>query len=373
MRSSLAGNLSHTVLMMTAHSLSGATGIERMDTVLNNRGNRSAARWSGAGATELELTGPATDEQIRSLIVDALHPDSERLLPQLIAQGYAPHAAEMSLRLGRRNSSAATRAAPPLLGYDLTFSPPTEHLAARAPHQGTEAAQRRAHELAMASTLAWIEPISAVTRTTSTTRAAGRFATAAGTIDSTVTQVTSAGFIAATIDTDPITPADPEMSTHILISSRVHTTHGRWLAIDGRVLHSVSAAASALYDAAFRQYLLADTPANTQDGILATTADALDAGRESIDNDLSTRRTWSASRGYTRLFRSLSRAQLTTPEDLIPLADNTITSIVNVCMTDGWELFSTDRTLLATRRYLDDNTISGALTLRRLPHEHHRR
>ncbi|MGM5069191.1 relaxase domain-containing protein [Rhodococcus qingshengii] len=362
--------------MMTAHSLSGATGIERMDTVLNNHDNRSAARWSGAGAAELDLAGPATDEQIRSLIVDALHPDSERLLPQLIAQGHTPHAAQMSLRLGRRNSSAATRAAPPLLGYHLTFRPPTESLAASTPHQRTEAAQRRAHELAMASTLAWIEPVSAVTRTrtTSPTRAAGQFTTAAATNDSTVTQVTSAGFIAATIDAEPITPADPQMSTHILISSRVHTTHGRWLTIDGRVLHSIAAAASALYDAAYHQHILADTSStDTNDGALATAADALDAGRESIDNDLSTRRTWSASRGYTRLFRSLTGAHLTTPTDLIPLADNTVSSIVNACMTDGWELFSSDRTLLATRRYLDDNTVTGALTLRRLPRERHQR
>ncbi|NMM90650.1 hypothetical protein B2J88_41040 [Rhodococcus sp. SRB_17] len=423
--------------MMTLKSLSGNAGVAHLESVLKSPGRRSQPLWMGAGGAALDVSGVADDEQIRTLIVEALHPRSDLLLPELIADGHTDNAALSLLRLGRKTAAESTKR-PPLLGYDLMFAPAKSVSLALAALDNDAANElREAHRHALALTLGWLEPIGAVTRTRP---------------NNVLTQVPTTGFVAAAVETELSSAGQPQLTTHLLISNRVLEEDGRWLAIDGRALHGLASAASSLYDAALEHRLVTEygyhfvernstrgsivrdlagidtdlidrasttraftdirasldsdfgpaatagtrrkldrwamaaatkaTTATAGDDVLhavrkaladqpaaprITVAAALESGRDLVTDDLNARHTWAAARGYSRIFRALTPADLPTGSTIIALADDVMNAAVEQAMSDGWELLSGDDTLLASRLYRNAGTVTGALILRRNP------
>jgi hypothetical protein len=50
---------------------------------------------------------------------------------------------------------------------------------------------------------------------------------------------------------------DPDLHTHVAVANKVQTLAGRWLSIDGRVLHSAKVAASETYNTSLEYHLTA--------------------------------------------------------------------------------------------------------------------
>ena len=143
-----------------------------------------------------------------------------------------------------RGSRQATTA---VAGYDLTFSPvkSVSALWASAPRE-IAAQVEAAHQAAVADTVAWLETHAAYTRL-----GAGG-----------VRQVDTGGLIGAVFTHRDSRAGDPDLHTHVAISNKVQTlgvdgAPGRWLALDGRVLHKAAVAASERYNTRLEAQLVA--------------------------------------------------------------------------------------------------------------------
>jgi len=129
-----------------------------------------------------------------------------------------------------RASRPATTA---VAGYDLTFSPvkSVSTLWAVAPREVAEQIEA-AHQAAVTDTVRWIEEQASYTRT-----GAGG-----------VRQVDIQGLLATAFTHRDARSGDPDLHTHVAISNKVQTASGKWLALDGRVLHKATVAASERYN-----------------------------------------------------------------------------------------------------------------------------
>jgi len=143
-----------------------------------------------------------------------------------------------------RGSRQATTA---VAGYDLTFSPvkSVSALWATAPREIT-AQVEAAHHAAVADAVGWLENHAAFTRL-----GAGG-----------VRQVDTGGLIGAVFTHRDSRAGDPDLHTHVAISNKVQTLGqdgqpGRWLALDGRVLHKAAVAASERYNTRLEAQLVA--------------------------------------------------------------------------------------------------------------------
>src|SRR3954468_18100559 len=58
--------------------------------------------WSGGGARRLGVRGMVTEEQMRSLFGEGMHPNARTLQAALVATGMSEAAAGQATRLGRR-------------------------------------------------------------------------------------------------------------------------------------------------------------------------------------------------------------------------------------------------------------------------------
>ncbi len=138
-----------------------------------------------------------------------------------------------------RHSRAATTA---VAGFDLTFTPvkSVSALWAIAPREVAKEIHA-AHHAAVLDALAWLE------RDATYTRGGG---------DGGVQQLDTTGLLAATFDHRDSRAGDPDLHTHVAVSSKVRVrerhgsryTHGRWLALDGRVLYKATVTASERYN-----------------------------------------------------------------------------------------------------------------------------
>ena len=128
-------------------------------------------------------------------------------------------------------------------GFDLTFSPVKSvstlwavadpHLAGRI---------EEAHQAAVGEALAFIEQHALFTRT-------GRNG---------VRQVEVRGLVAAAFTHRDSRAGDPDLHTHVAVANKVQTVaDGRWLSIDGRILHKAVVAASETYNTALERHLAA--------------------------------------------------------------------------------------------------------------------
>jgi len=150
---------------------------------------------------------------------------------------------ELSGFIARGSRQATTAVA----GYDLTFSPvkSVSALWATAPRE-IAAQVEAAHQAAVADAVVWLENHAAFTRL-----GAGG-----------VRQVDTGGLIGAVFTHRDSRAGDPDLHTHVAISNKVQTIgqdgqSGRWLALDGRVLHKAAVAASERYNTRLEAQLVA--------------------------------------------------------------------------------------------------------------------
>ena len=247
--------------------------------------------WAGRGCRDLRVSGVVRDDQMQSLFGEGLHPDADILGPiplgrafptyskgataysksygaglQLFREQHGRGASEperKALRLtaaratlldmGRPASARNPAAVAEFLaeqrrferqavaGYDLTFSPAksVSTLWAVSGHEVRERIEE-AHRQAWQESLAYLEREAAFTRT----GAAG------------VAQIETHGLVAAAFDHRTSRSGDPDLHTHLVVSSKVLGVDGTWRSLDGRPLYAIGVTASEMYNARLEDALV---------------------------------------------------------------------------------------------------------------------
>jgi len=258
--------------------------------------------WLGCGLVNLGVAGNVSEEQMQALFGDGLHPDAEAAIRAAVAGGASPEDAVQASRLGRRfpriqpkldgwddavadayqafeaengrspeagverdlirwNIAAARVAATlhrpgtdaevathlsqmgkaarqPVAGYDLVFTPVKSVSVLWAlGDEATSQQVREAHNAAWQATVAWLETEAGVTRV-----GAGG-----------VAQVDTHGFVATAFEHRDSRTGDPNLHTHVAVSTKVQGLDGKWRSLDGRVLHALGVAASERYNTLVEQ------------------------------------------------------------------------------------------------------------------------
>jgi conjugative relaxase-like TrwC/TraI family protein len=125
-------------------------------------------------------------------------------------------------------------------GYDLTFSPVKSVSTLWAIADPQVAARiEQAHHSAVAAALRFVEDHALYTRE--------------GTGG--VRQVDVTGLVACSFTHRDSRAGDPDLHTHVAVANKVQTLAGRWLSIDGRMLHAAKVAASETYNTALEHHL----------------------------------------------------------------------------------------------------------------------
>lgn len=246
-------------------------------------------RWSGGGLAALGLAGEVSERQMLALFGHGMHPDAEAMVAEYLHEhvraGMSPEqldrlaeAARKAATLGRafpvyeplspfqgrvaarletieqetkravneaerakvrREESHRVRAA--VAGFDLVFTPvkSASVLWALDERAWVRDAVKAAHDAARDQALALAERHAALTRRG----------------DSGQAQITTHGLIAAAFDHHDSRLGDPNLHTHVAVSSKVLGTDGQWSALDARVLYRIGVAASERYNTAFEQEL----------------------------------------------------------------------------------------------------------------------
>ncbi|MDR7381221.1 MobF family relaxase [Promicromonospora iranensis] len=268
-------------------------------------------QWVGTGLEQLGVSGQVLEKQMKSLFGQGRHPDAERLEVEALARGMSKQDAARVGALGRAfpefkarpddGYTAALEAAfaafaaendrPPeagverdlirwnvaralaqrehtdkggsgelsdadvtrwmakrgqqprkaVAGYDLVFTPSKSiSVLWGLGHSATREAITSAHTQAWKETLAWIEAEGALTR-----------GGAGG-----VRQIDTHGLTAVAFDHLDSRAGDPNLHTHVAVSTKVLGMDGIWRALDGRVLYSLGAAASERYNTRIEQLLV---------------------------------------------------------------------------------------------------------------------
>ena len=162
--------------------------------------HRRSSAWAGKGAAELGLDGPVDPEAFRAVLAGEVPDGSGKRLGRIAKDGSRVH------RPGR----------------DLTFSAPKSvSLAALA---GGDARVVKAHDRAVARTLAWVEGNAAETRLRDPET--GRMVRAGN-------QKT----VAATFRHDTSRNLDPQLHTHAVLANMVKGGDGKWRAMANEALY----------------------------------------------------------------------------------------------------------------------------------------
>ncbi|QIS43578.1 relaxase domain-containing protein (plasmid) [Clavibacter capsici] len=257
-------------------------------------------RWMGRGADLMGVSGTVTEEQMKALYGEGLHPDADRIIADALAEGVSAKEAQQRAKLGR--SYYAYRAGPATLqgriqaGYD-TFQRLNGHEAdaeerrlirAREGAQafrdakGREPADKeelgkfitaatRPDQAAVAGFDLVCSPSKSVsvlwalgdTETRKAIEAAQEqavrdtigylereaIATRAGTNG--VAQIEVEGGIAATVFRHyDSRNGDPQLHDHVVVANKVKGVDGKWRTIDSKLLHRMNVPASEFYNAA---------------------------------------------------------------------------------------------------------------------------
>ena len=249
-------------------------------------------RWTGRGAPLLGLAGRTVAEgQMRGLFGLGAHPDMDAIVDAHIDERWRPWMtgerwdrlvgeAIRSATLGRQfpryrqldpfgdrvaarldairgeagrepteaeagrvRAREARRQRDAVAGYDLVFSPVKSAalLWAVDPRPRVQEGIAAAHAAAKDAALAVLEEHAAFTRT--------------GTDG--VAQIATRGLIAAEFEHWDSRAGDPNLHTHVAVSSKVMGIDGIWRALDGRPLHSAAVAISETYNTVFEAELTA--------------------------------------------------------------------------------------------------------------------
>jgi hypothetical protein len=250
--------------------------------------------WAGAGAGRLGVAGLVTEEQMRSLFGEGMHPNADALQAQLMAGGMAARDAIRATRLGRRfpryrlsedlrtvarrgyaeqearlgrrltdaeRLAARQRAAgreferrnarAPLdpveleslsgegsrreavAGYDLVFTPVKSVTALWG--IGSPLTRQQifeAQRVAVDDAICWLESNAALTRTGNEGEA----------------QIDTCGVTAARFDHWDSRAGDPDLHTHVAVSNKVQGPDGKWRSLDGRALFAAAVSLSERYN-----------------------------------------------------------------------------------------------------------------------------
>jgi DNA primase catalytic core len=268
-------------------------------------------QWVGSGLEQLGVSGQVLEKQMKSLFGQGRHPDADRLEVEALARGLSKQDAERTGRLGRAFPEfkarpddgyrqaleaafavfAAENDRPPeagierdlirwnvartlaqqehtekgasgelsdqdvatwlakrgqqprkaVAGYDLVFTPSKSiSVLWGLGDAATREAITKAHTQAWKETLAWIETESALTR-----------GGAGG-----VRQIDTHGLTAVAFDHLDSRAGDPNLHTHVAVSTKVLGVDGIWRALDGRVLLGLKVAASERYNTRIEQLLV---------------------------------------------------------------------------------------------------------------------
>jgi len=192
-----------------------------IDVVANSRDDYYAGRgeaaghWHGGGVAALGLSGTVEPAQYLAVMY-GLTPDGT----------------------GRLLERAQDRT---VLGWDLTFSAPKSlSLLWTVGNATTRDAVRRAHDEAVAETLAWLETEVARARR-------GHGGKVFHDVD---------GVVAAAFRHRSSRAGDPQLHTHVVVANAVRSVEdGRWTGLDSRGFYSLVATGSALYQSALRAKL----------------------------------------------------------------------------------------------------------------------
>src|SRR3984957_5894151 len=249
-------------------------------------------RWTGRGAPLLGLAGRTVAErQMRALFGLGAHPDMDAIVDAYIDERWRPwmtgerwdrlvgdairsatlgrqfpryrqldpFGERVTVRLngvrecagrepteaeaGRARAREARRQRDAVAGYDLVFSPVKSAalLWAVDPRPRVQEGIAAAHAAAKDAALAVLEEHAAFTRT--------------GTDG--VAQIATRGLIAAEFEHWDSRAGDPNLHTHVAVSSKVLGIDGIWRALDGRPLHSAAVAISETYNTVFEAELTA--------------------------------------------------------------------------------------------------------------------
>jgi conjugative relaxase-like TrwC/TraI family protein len=246
--------------------------------------------WVGRGAPLLDVSGQqVTEGQMRNLFGSGMHPDADRIISEYLdehlrgnmtdrqlakvrtdalraaTQGTAFPAYEALERFDSRvtarleqirevtgrqpteteikkiHAEESRRARAAVAGFDVVFAPVKSAalLWALDERGDVRSAVREAHEAARDSALEILETHAAYTRT-------GRGG---------IAQIETKGLIAAQFDHYDSRAGDPNLHTHIAISSKVQGVDGIWRSLDARVLYKMTVAVSEFYNTRFETEL----------------------------------------------------------------------------------------------------------------------
>ena len=284
--------------MMTLHKLTAGDGYLYLTRqvagadVPRERGQDAAAyytaqgnppgMWMGAGCEVLGLSGKVSEAQMRALFGVGQHPDAERIIRDYLRDHVRPGMseaefdnvvarAEKAARLGRPFASyrrlepfedrviarlalisqetgrAATeaevrriqreearRSRHAVAGFDLVFTPvkSVSVLWGLDTRPWVRAEIEAAHRAARDSALRLLEEHAALTRTGSSGQA----------------QIETHGLTAAVFDHADSRCGDPDLHSHVAVSTKVLGVDGVWRALDARALYRIGVAASEHYN-----------------------------------------------------------------------------------------------------------------------------
>lgn len=247
--------------------------------------------WIGRGAPVLDLAGKqVTEEQMRHLFGAGMHPNATAIIADYLAEHvtadmtdaqlarvraaavraatlgnpfpqYQPlerfdrrvagRIAAIEAQTGRPATDAearrikteeARKARTAVAGFDAVFAPVKSAALLWALDERPEvrAAVREAHEAARDSALTLLEQHAALTRT-------GRGG---------IAQIETNGLIAAVFEHRDSRAGDPNLHSHVVISSKVQGIDGKWRALDARALFRMTVAASEHYNTRFETELV---------------------------------------------------------------------------------------------------------------------
>ena len=238
--------------------------------------------WMGAGCEALGLDGEVTEAQMRALFGVGQHPDAERIIKEYLREHVRPGMTEAALdnvvtqaekaaRLGRPfpvyrrlepfgdrvaarlavisqetgrvateaelrriQREEARRSRHAVAGFDLVFTPvkSVSVLWGLDTREWVRAEIEAAHRAARDSALQLLEEHAALTRTGSAGQA----------------QIETHGLIAAVFDHADSRCGDPDLHSHVAVSTKVLGVDGVWRALDARALYRIGVAASEHYN-----------------------------------------------------------------------------------------------------------------------------
>jgi conjugative relaxase-like TrwC/TraI family protein len=192
--------------------------VDYLDAYLNRARGELPGRWMGRGAMSIGLSGTVDpDHFVR--VLEGQHPFEQERLGAEFTTRYTPG--------GKAVSS--------VIGFDPTFSAP-KSLSVWWALTGDEGLAE-CHDVAVTAAVEAIERRAATTRVRS---------------NGSRMYLDTQGLIAAAYRQSTSRADDPQLHTHVIISSKVRTADGRWLALDARNLMKHQSTFGRIYQAALR-------------------------------------------------------------------------------------------------------------------------